>query len=238
MRVTLPDQVAAAGDTLFVLEIEFPEARPAAEKIEVTTTGDIEALDLRGTGAGGTYEVHPGLQGLHVPLRVTEATPGEAKVQVDWTDHTGQVTSEERTLTLEAVADAEGSGAGAKLAVVGLLVAGLVALGVFVAPGLFGGGKVPDVSGQQLADARQALEDAGYVVAVDRVPVDDRRKNGVVLRTDPKAGDKRQSGAEVRIQVGSLLVDVQTTVGLAEQDAVQTLEGLGLQPIVKYADAE
>src|SRR5262245_28708457 len=136
MRITLPERITGARDALFVLEIEFPSAA-AERKIEVVTRGPVEALDLRGTGPGGRYLVPPGLERIHVPLRVTADGAGEAEVQVRCIQGPDTGSGESRTVRLEQ-APSSAAGKSGRLVTAGLALAALVAVGLLFGPKLFG----------------------------------------------------------------------------------------------------
>jgi serine/threonine-protein kinase len=93
-----------------------------------------------------------------------------------------------------------------------LLVGGAFAL-------MSGGGTdtvtIPDVAGQQAADAERALEDLGLVV-VTRNAADDTVEQGRVIRTDPPAGATAEEGSTVTLLVsgGPGLQSVPDVVGL------------------------
>jgi serine/threonine-protein kinase len=62
--------------------------------------------------------------------------------------------------------------------------------------------EVPDVAGQEEADAEQALEDAGFDVRVVDEPVDTPDQDGIVTAQDPGAGETAAPGSRVTIAVG------------------------------------
>ncbi len=115
MKVTLPERITGARDALFVLEVEFAAAT-AERKVEVGTRGNVQALDLRGTGPGGRYVVPVGMERLHVPLRVSADGTGEAEVEVRCTSGPDSGRSERRSVRLEA-APAVGNGGRSRFAV-------------------------------------------------------------------------------------------------------------------------
>jgi beta-lactam-binding protein with PASTA domain len=240
MKITLPERLAGTRDALFVLEVEFPVATEE-RKVEVATEGAIEALDLRGTGPGGTYDVPVGLERLHVPMRVTGDQEGEAKVTVRCVAGPEQGTSEERTVLLEkAPAAASSSGARGKLVLVAALVIVLVGGAVWLGPKLFGSAQVPDVGGMHEKEAMAALQKAEYRPEVAFEDVADAKQDGVVLRTDPAAGASLAKGEKVQIVLGKMqaaMVRVDNVVGQTEQAAAAALEASGFQPMTQYQDA-
>ncbi|MDF1701492.1 MAG: PASTA domain-containing protein [Planctomycetota bacterium] len=240
MKITLPERLAGTRDALFVLEVEFPVAT-GARTVEVKTEGAIQALDLRGTGPGGTYEVPVGLERLHVPMRVTEDTAGEAKVTIQCTEGPDSGSREERSLLLEAgPAAAATGGAGGKLAIVGILAALLIGGGFWLGPKLFGGPAVPDVAGMSENEAIAALQKAEYRYVVTMEDVEDASKDGLVLRTIPAAGDGLEPGEQVQIVLGAAqsgMVKVDNLVGTSEANAAAALKATGFQPVTQFVDA-
>jgi eukaryotic-like serine/threonine-protein kinase len=61
---------------------------------------------------------------------------------------------------------------------------------------------VPDVVDMTEAEARTAIEDAGFEVRLREQAVTDPDQDGVVLDQDPPAGESRPRGSRVRIVVG------------------------------------
>jgi beta-lactam-binding protein with PASTA domain len=62
---------------------------------------------------------------------------------------------------------------------------------------------VPDVVGLDQPAATQDLEDAGFIVDVIQVPVDDPSQDGVVTDQQPQSGTRAPRGAVVTLFVGS-----------------------------------
>jgi beta-lactam-binding protein with PASTA domain len=241
MKLTLPERLAGTKDALFVLEIEFPIATEE-RTVEVATTGSVEALDLRGTGPGGTYQVPVGLDMLRVPMRVTENTTGEVSVKVTQTAGPDSPQSDERTLLLEqGPAATAGSGAGGKLAIAAVLVAVLGGAAIWLGPKLFGGATVPDVANKTENEALEVLQAAEYVVEVRVAEVDDPAQHNVVLRTVPAAGEKLSKGSTVELVIGnarSKMESVPAVVGQRADHAVAELKGLGFQVHEHFVDVE
>lgn len=97
---------------------------------------------------------------------------------------------------------------------------------------------VPDVSGEGRADAAAALVDAGLDPVVVDQRHDDALPRGAVLETRPAAGAEARRGDEVGLVLssGPAPVEVPDVGGLAEEDAVATLEALGFEVEVEYVD--
>jgi serine/threonine-protein kinase len=89
---------------------------------------------------------------------------------------------------------------------------------------------VPNVVGQDRADARSALEDAQLQVVVKEEEADG--DPGKVLRQDPAAGTKIAKGETVTIVVSKerSQVDVPDVVGMAVNDALDALTEAGFRP--------
>jgi serine/threonine-protein kinase len=62
---------------------------------------------------------------------------------------------------------------------------------------------VPDVTSQDEASARSALESAGFTVTVQQQDVGDPGLNGIVLSQSPRGGTKADKGSTVTIVVGN-----------------------------------
>jgi serine/threonine-protein kinase len=129
-------------------------------------------------------------------------------------------------------APARGTG---RVVAIGLGVAALLALIVFVATRLFGGPgspqqvEVPNVTGQLQEAARESLSGAGFLPNVQReassnVPINQ------ATRTDPPAGQKAAKGSQVTLYVstGPAQVQVPDLTGKTTSEAAQQLQALGL----------
>ena len=89
---------------------------------------------------------------------------------------------------------------------------------------------VPDVSGLSEADARQALEDAGFVVGEVTEEFSDEVPTGSVISTDPAIDTELPQGTEVDlvISMGPEFVAVPDIVDMSEADALDALDSAGL----------
>mgnify|MGYP003451429531 CR=1 FL=1 len=90
--------------------------------------------------------------------------------------------------------------------------------------------EVPDVSGDPADEAQQTLEDAGFdVTATDQSSAD--VEAGIVIDTDPAAGESVQAGSEITMYVSSGVkqVAVPPLVGLTLGAAAQRIAAKGLE---------
>jgi eukaryotic-like serine/threonine-protein kinase len=96
---------------------------------------------------------------------------------------------------------------------------------------------VPNVVGQNVAQAQPALEQQGLIVDVEQVDRPDRPA-GEVLDQDPKPGTgvERNTHIKLKVSKGPALVVVPPVVGMPCLQGKQTLEALGLQVSVQGND--
>jgi len=90
--------------------------------------------------------------------------------------------------------------------------------------------EIPDVSGETSQDGQTQLEEAGFVVTATEQSSSDVDE-GLVIETDPAAGENARKGAEVTMYVssGAKQVAVPPVVGQTLGGAGQTIESKGLQ---------
>jgi serine/threonine-protein kinase len=98
---------------------------------------------------------------------------------------------------------------------------------------------VPWVLGLEVADAREILLDAGFVVEAQR-RADDEARKGTVFRQQPEAGTRAAEGSTVQIvvSVGRGVATVPDVVGRSQAEAVQALEAAGLRGRVERVPSE
>ncbi|MEG0322917.1 MAG: Stk1 family PASTA domain-containing Ser/Thr kinase [Raoultibacter sp.] len=117
--------------------------------------------------------------------------------------------------------------------VIGVLVAlALIGGAVFALTGGFASGDpIPDVKGQTVEQATQALEKAGFKVGKTTEVTDDTVEAGKVLSTDPPAGSKREKDTTVNLNVskGPGEVKVPDLRGKSSEDAKKLLAEAGLK---------
>ncbi len=88
---------------------------------------------------------------------------------------------------------------------------------------------VPRVIDLPVDEAREQLEDLGFVVFVDR-QFNDEFEEGIVFEQDPPPGAKRDEGSSVQLTVsqGAETAEVPDLTGMTVDQARATLEGEGL----------
>ena len=93
---------------------------------------------------------------------------------------------------------------------------------------------VPDVAGLTEAEAIDELREAGLVPASRTTEFDETVEEGLVISTNPFAGQAVAKGSRVNyvVSAGRELVRVRSVVGLAESDAVFGLEDQGFKVLV------
>jgi serine/threonine-protein kinase len=98
--------------------------------------------------------------------------------------------------------------------------------------------RVPDVRGQNVEDATDALRARGF--KVNAVDVNSDEEPGTVLAQDPKPDTIVVKGTTVRINVskGPKPIEVPSVVGLTYEDAKATLEGAGFTVARNDVDSE
>ncbi|MEV5883212.1 Stk1 family PASTA domain-containing Ser/Thr kinase [Streptomyces sp. NPDC052020] len=90
---------------------------------------------------------------------------------------------------------------------------------------------VPDVTGEDLDDAKTALEEAGLKVRVSADQVTSEHDKGQVARQSPGSGRQAAEGDTVTLTLskGPEMVEVPDVVGDGVDDARRALEGAGFQ---------
>lgn len=93
-----------------------------------------------------------------------------------------------------------------------------------------GQAEIPDVSGQSQSEAEQQLTDAGFETTAETEASSDV-DSGLVIRTDPAAGDMARRGSTVTVTVssGAEQVSVPAVVGQTLNAARQQLSAEGLE---------
>jgi beta-lactam-binding protein with PASTA domain len=96
---------------------------------------------------------------------------------------------------------------------------------------------VPDVGGQNVADARATLTDAGFEVRTTEQESTDKDP-GTVLAQDPAAGAPSAKGSAVTLTVAkaSTKAEVPDVVGAAEDEATQTLSAAGFTVVTEHKE--
>ena len=99
--------------------------------------------------------------------------------------------------------------------------------------------RVPDVTGLAEEDARLRLREAGFEVAPVAEP-SETVAEGLVIRTEPRAGLETEEGEVISIvsSSGPNLVTAPNVVGSTQQRAATVLRGLGFAMAVEAANSE
>ena len=95
--------------------------------------------------------------------------------------------------------------------------------------GMWGGRTIPDVTGMTEADATSVLEGQGFKVSSKQVKSDDTE--GLVLITDPEAGNRASEGSEVNIHIATARTIPANIVGMTQQDAAAALAEEGFKNV-------
>jgi len=101
-----------------------------------------------------------------------------------------------------------------------------------------GSSAVPGVANLPLEEAREKLEDAGFEVAVERVP-SNSVEAGVLIHSEPPAGTSATNGSTVTLVVssGPKLVGVPALVGTQRSAAVERIRARDLIPSVSEEES-
>ena len=93
---------------------------------------------------------------------------------------------------------------------------------------------VPDVTGQPFANARSALQGAGFVVT--RTDIQSTQPKGTVVSTDPAAGQQVPKGSKIAVQVskGPGTTQIPDVTSQTQSDATTILKQAGFSVGVVY----
>jgi eukaryotic-like serine/threonine-protein kinase len=118
--------------------------------------------------------------------------------------------------------------------------AAMVILGlltIFVLPDLLGAkdAEVPDITGMELSDAIEELQAAGFKIG-DTIEINsDEVNEGLIIKTNPKAGKVVKEGSEIDIyqSIGKEMVGMSNYVGRQYDDIIRLLEKKNFKDIRK-----
>ncbi|GAA4890374.1 Stk1 family PASTA domain-containing Ser/Thr kinase [Streptomonospora salina] len=96
---------------------------------------------------------------------------------------------------------------------------------------------MPDLVGQDVADARSALEDGGFADIVEEETSSQEHPAGAVISTDPEPGAEADREEPVTLTVSEGF-DVPDVAGVQQDQAQSTLEEAGLQVSVSEEPSE
>jgi len=96
--------------------------------------------------------------------------------------------------------------------------------------------KVPDVSGKKIEEATKELEKAGYVVKVGDPEASEKHGEGVVVSTEPEAGEALKAKGTVTLHPAAAAgpVEIPKLVGLGLEAAKKAAEKVNLKVKVQY----
>ena len=101
--------------------------------------------------------------------------------------------------------------------------------------------EVPDVSGLNVSEAINTLQDAGFIVSDEqREEASETIPEGHVTKTSPAAGSIRKEGTEIILYVslGDITVEIEDYTGENYNEVKGRLEALNLQVIIERRDLE
>jgi eukaryotic-like serine/threonine-protein kinase len=156
-------------------------------------TQDPPAGEVVDEGTTVVLEVSKGLETVAVP-DVLNQTEASARSELDAAGFAVQVIEAASDTAPEGFVSAQSPDPGTEAAK-GATVTITVSTGPATAP-------VPNVVGQQSEAAEDDLQDAGFQVNVETVPVTDPTQDNVVQDQDPDGGSQATSGSTVTIFVG------------------------------------
>jgi serine/threonine-protein kinase len=199
-QTTVPDVVgmdyADAVDELNDANLEVRKREVFSKKQEGRVVGqDPPAGEVVDEGTRVTVEVSKGLETAAVP-DVLQQTEASARSELEAAGFDVEVIHAASETTPEGFVSAQSPDPGTQAAK-GSIVTITVSTGPSTA-------EVPNVVGQQREAAEDDLQDAGFDVDVEMVPVTDPTQDNVVQDQDPNGGSQAQSGSSVTIFVGEL----------------------------------
>ncbi len=121
-----------------------------------------------------------------------------------------------------------------KKIIIGVIIGLLVAIGIVAAVMALSSdedtAEVPDVTNMPIADARAAIEEAGFEVGDETEVYNPDIEAGNVVSTDPEAGEQAELGSSINITVskGTEEVTVPDLTGMTADEAQRTLASYGL----------
>lgn len=100
---------------------------------------------------------------------------------------------------------------------------------------------IPDVYGKEKSEAISILQDAGFNIADETVPISsDSVVEGNVVKTNPEAGVKRSKGKEITLYIstGDSKYEIEDYTGKNYLEVKGALESQGLYVIIQKKDVE
>ena len=197
-RTTVPDVVgmdyANAVDTLSDANLDVRKREVFSKKREGRVlTQDPPSGEVVDEGTTVVLEVSKGLETVAVP-DVLNQTEASARSELDAAGFGVEVIEAASDTTPEGFVSAQSPDPGTDAA-----KGSTVTITISTGPSTV---EVPNVVGQQSEAAEDDLQNAGFEVNVESVPVTDPTQDNVVQDQDPDGGSQAASGSTVTIYVG------------------------------------
>ncbi|MFJ8234412.1 Stk1 family PASTA domain-containing Ser/Thr kinase [Ureibacillus sp. NPDC094379] len=93
--------------------------------------------------------------------------------------------------------------------------------------------EIPDVAGMEPEEAKETLENAGFVIGKEREQNSDEVEEGLVIKTDPKAGLTRVEGTKINliVSIGNEEIEMNDYVGQGIDQVTTVLNNMDFKDI-------
>ncbi|MDM5332677.1 Stk1 family PASTA domain-containing Ser/Thr kinase [Ureibacillus composti] len=93
--------------------------------------------------------------------------------------------------------------------------------------------EIPDVANMELEEAKETLEKAGFVIGKEREQNSDEVEEGLVIKTDPKAGLTRVEGTKINliISIGNEEIEMDDYIGQGIDQVTTVLNNMDFKDI-------
>lgn len=93
--------------------------------------------------------------------------------------------------------------------------------------------EIPDVANMEIEEAKELLEEAGFVIGEEREKNSEDIEEGLVMETNPKAGLSRAKGTEIDliISIGNEKIEMKDYVGQQISQVSSILENAGFKDV-------
>ena len=170
----------------------------------------------------------------NIPAGQTQVMPvnGGQVAQNSWVGQTGAVGGNGTTYRSNPEPEKKKKHRGRKFLITLLVLALIAGAGYAAYTMLYNApGTVPDVTGKTIDEAAKVLKEAEYTVGATTEVYSDEVESGLVISTDPAAGETVEKGESIALTIskGKEQVTVPDIVNIEEKTAVQALENAGLK---------